>query len=65
MNGSPEYERRVSSSLSGRSQTNEGLRREEVLTPRSRQSSVGDELYVTHATSTATEMIGFRMVAYR
>ena len=40
------HERRVSSSLSGRTLTNEGLRREGVPTSRSRQSSVGDELYV-------------------
>ena len=39
-------ERRVSSGMSGRTLTNEGLRREEVATSRSRQSSVGDELYV-------------------
>lgn len=47
MNGSGEKsERRVSSSLSGRTLTNEGLRREEVLSSRSRQSSVGEEIYV-------------------
>lgn len=39
-------ETRVSSSLSGRTLTNEGLRREEVHSSRSRTSSVGDEIYV-------------------
>ena len=39
-------ERSVSSSLSGRTVTDDGLRREEVIIPRSRQSSVGDEIFV-------------------
>lgn len=43
-------ERRVNSNLSGRTLTNEGLRREEVYTSRSRQSSVGDDLYVQTTT---------------
>lgn len=41
-------ERSVSSSLSGRTITDDGLRREELITPRSRNSSVGEELFVSH-----------------
>ena len=39
-------ERRVSSGLSGRTLSNDGLRREEALLSRSRTSSVGDEIFV-------------------
>lgn len=47
VNGTSERsERSVSTSLRGRTNTDEGLRREEIRATRSRQSSVGDELYV-------------------